>query len=56
MDFQESYLKAFFSFLGITDMQFVRAERLTKGAELRERSIAEATAQVHDAVTQSLAA
>jgi FMN-dependent NADH-azoreductase len=56
MDFQESYLKAFFSFLGIADVRFVRAERLTKGAELREHAIAEARKQVHDAVAQSLSA
>jgi FMN-dependent NADH-azoreductase len=56
MDFQESYLRAFFSFLGIADVQFVRAERLTKGAELREQSLADARGQVHEAVSQSLAA
>jgi FMN-dependent NADH-azoreductase len=56
MDFQESYLRAFFSFLGINDVQFVRAERLTKGAELREQSLAGARSQVHEAVSQSLAA
>ncbi|MBA5688934.1 FMN-dependent NADH-azoreductase [Rugamonas apoptosis] len=54
MDFQESYLKAFFGFLGINDVQFVRAERLTKGTELREHSIAEARATVRDVVTRAL--
>ncbi|MYM89624.1 FMN-dependent NADH-azoreductase [Rugamonas sp. FT82W] len=54
MDFQESYLKAFFGFLGIGDVQFVRAERLTKGAELRELSIGAARAAVRDAVTRAL--
>jgi FMN-dependent NADH-azoreductase len=56
MDFQESYLKAFFGFLGITDVQFVRAERLTKGAEVRAQSIAEATALVPGVVARALAA
>ncbi|MCE4557974.1 FMN-dependent NADH-azoreductase [Roseateles cellulosilyticus] len=56
MDFQESYLTAFFGFLGITDVQFVRAERLSKGAEAREQSLAEATALVPDLVARTLAA
>ena len=56
MDFQESYLKAFFGFLGITDVQFVRAERLTKGAEAREQSIAEVTALVPGVLAHALAA
>jgi FMN-dependent NADH-azoreductase len=54
MDFQESYLKAFFGFLGINDVEFVRAERLTKGPELRERAIAEARATVRDVVMRAL--
>ena len=56
MDFQESYLKVFFGFLGITDVQFVRAERLSKGAEMREQSIAEATTRVPAVVAHALAA
>jgi FMN-dependent NADH-azoreductase len=55
MDFQESYLKAFFGFLGINDVQVVRAERLTKGPELREQSLAEASAAVAAVVTVVLA-
>jgi len=55
MDFQESYLQAFFGFLGINDVQFVRAERLTKGAELRAQSLAEATARVPEVVARALA-
>ncbi|XHS79222.1 FMN-dependent NADH-azoreductase [Burkholderiaceae bacterium UC74_6] len=55
MDFQESYLRAFFGFLGITDVHVVRAERLTKGAELREQSLAEASAAVAALVATSLA-
>jgi FMN-dependent NADH-azoreductase len=39
MDHQESYLKAFFGFLGIRRVSFVRAELLTKGAELRSQSM-----------------
>lgn len=46
MDFQESYLKAFFGFLGITDVRFVRAERLSNGAEARSESLQAARAAV----------
>ena len=56
MDFQESYLKVFFSFLGITDVQFVRAELLSRGPDLRERSLADAHARVRDVVAQTLGA
>jgi FMN-dependent NADH-azoreductase len=52
MDFQESYLTAFFKFLGLNDVRFVRAEQLTKGPELRERSLADARGQIHSAVMQ----
>ncbi len=55
MDFQESYLTAFFGFLGITDVQFVRAERLSKGAEAREQALADATALVPALITRALA-
>ena len=53
MDFQEAYLKAFFGFLGIHHVDIVRAERLTKGAELREASIAAAHGTVHAAVAHA---
>ncbi len=56
MDFQESYLRAFFGFLGISDVQVVRAERLTKGAEARAQSLAEAAATVPAIVANVLAA
>lgn len=46
MDFQEAYLKAMFGFLGITDVHFLRAEQLSKGAELRDLSIRAAHAAV----------
>jgi FMN-dependent NADH-azoreductase len=46
MDFQETYLKAMFGFLGITDVKFLRAEQLNKGSELRDSSIRAAHADV----------
>ena len=39
MDFQESYLRAVFAFLGVTDVQMVRAEGLNLGAEQRQAAI-----------------
>jgi FMN-dependent NADH-azoreductase len=54
MDFQESYLQAFFGFLGIADVRFVRAERLTKGGEIRDRAIGAARETVREVVTHTL--
>ena len=56
MDYQEAYLKAVFGFLGITDVKFVRAERLTRGGEIRSQSMKDAQASVQSAVKQSHAA
>ena len=46
MDFQEAYLRTMFGFLGITDVQFVRAERLSKGSEARDAAMQAAHAAV----------
>jgi FMN-dependent NADH-azoreductase len=46
MDHQESYLRAVFGFLGITDVTFVRAEGVALGVEQREKAIAEAKGEV----------
>src|SRR3984885_11289051 len=42
-DHQETYLQAFFGFLGITDITFVRAEGVAMGDEARQRAIQAAT-------------
>jgi FMN-dependent NADH-azoreductase len=47
MDFQESYLRAVFGFLGITEIEIVRAEGLNLGADAKAASIAAAHAAVH---------
>jgi FMN-dependent NADH-azoreductase len=44
MDFQETYLKAVFGFLGVTDVRIVRAEGLAIGPQQREAAIAGALA------------
>ena len=48
MDFQETYLKAFFGFLGISEVQFVRAEGASKGQLARDKGVALARASVAD--------
>ena len=42
MDHQESYLKAVLGFLGVTDIEFVRAEGLNISADRKQYAIAEA--------------
>ncbi|MBT2341145.1 MULTISPECIES: FMN-dependent NADH-azoreductase [Pseudomonas] len=42
----EEYLKVMFGFLGITDIEFVRAEGLAKGDEMRAKGMNEAKAQI----------
>lgn len=56
VDFQEAYLKAVFGFLGITDVQFVRAEGLAMGPDARTQAMAAAHATMRDVVSQAVAA
>ena len=46
MDHQESYLRTVLGFLGVTDVEFVRAEKLGFGPEVRAQSIADARAAI----------
>ncbi|KAF1018556.1 MAG: FMN-dependent NADH-azoreductase 1 [Paracidovorax wautersii] len=46
LDHQETYLRGFFGFLGITDITFVRAEGLSISPELRAAAIDAASAEV----------
>jgi FMN-dependent NADH-azoreductase len=50
MDYQEDYLKAMFGFLGITNVRFVRAEQLSKGADARSQAMEAAQAAVSGVV------
>ena len=43
---QESLLKAFFSLIGIPDVEIVRASRIGFGPEMRDNAIAEAKAKI----------
>ena len=49
-DTQVPYLKTVFSFLGMTDVQFVYAEGLAMGAEAEQRALASARSQIDEAV------
>lgn len=46
MDSQESHLRTLLGFMGITDVSFVRAEKLGFGPEARDQAISEAKAEL----------
>jgi len=46
LDHQESYLRALFGFLGITDVSVLRAEGVAFGPEARDQAVADAIAQL----------
>ena len=45
-DFQEAYLRHVFGFIGITDIEFVRAEGIGLGPEQRTKAVSEAHAEI----------
>ena len=45
-DFQETYLRAIFGYVGITDIQFVHAQPMDIGPEIRKAALANALEQV----------
>lgn len=49
-DSQVPYLKTIFTFLGMTDVQFVYAESLAMGPEAEQKSLASAQAQIEEAL------
>jgi len=46
MDFQETYLRAVFGFLGVTDIEFVRAEGVNLGEDNKVESLKSAHASI----------
>ena len=56
MDHQEAYLRAVFGFFGVADIEIIRAEGVSLGAEARERSMEQALAQAHDVAQEEVAA
>lgn len=55
-DFQEPYLRAFFAFLGVTDVEVVRAEGLALGPAPRQRALDEAAGRVAALATDAAGA
>ena len=55
MDSQEPHLRTMLGFIGITDVTFVRAEKLAFGPEHREQAIHAARLEIEEALTQPLA-
>jgi FMN-dependent NADH-azoreductase len=43
---QETYLRDFFGFIGIKDLEFIRAEKIGFGPEVREQAIADAKEEI----------
>ncbi|PVE21583.1 FMN-dependent NADH-azoreductase [Microvirga sp. KLBC 81] len=56
MDSQEPHLRTMLGFIGITDISFVRAERLAFGPEIRDQAIDGARAELEHLAGTALAA
>ncbi len=54
LDFQEAYIKAAFGFMGISDVQFVRAENMSRGTEASAKSMAGAREEIDNIVRLAL--
>ena len=48
LEHQESYLRAVFAFLGVTDIRFVRAEGIALGEDQKERSLRDAERAIEE--------
>jgi FMN-dependent NADH-azoreductase len=49
-DTQVPYLKTFFGFIGLTDVQFIYAEGLAMGPEAEQKALASAQSQIEEAL------
>jgi FMN-dependent NADH-azoreductase len=54
LDFQEPYIRILLSFMGLTDVTFVHAEKIGLGSDARGASIGEAKGKIALAVAQPL--
>lgn len=50
MDFQERFLRSFLAFLGVTHVEYVRAEGASKGEEVKQREISRALASISQVI------
>jgi FMN-dependent NADH-azoreductase len=55
IDFQEPYLRTLLGFIGLSDVTFIRAEKIGFGPDAREAALAAAKARIAAAAEQSLA-
>ena len=53
MDHQESYLRTVFGFLGITEVEFIRAERLNMGDAPRQQAMRAASAAIRGELAEA---
>lgn len=53
MDFQEPYLRTLLGFVGITDVTFIRAEKIGSGPEARELAVGTAKSRIREVVKGS---
>lgn len=53
LDFQENYLRAVLGFIGITDVEFVRAEGVNMGADHKVKAIASAHNSIGTLITKA---
>lgn len=53
MDFQEPYLRAAFAFIGIDEIEFVRAEGIAIGEEQKVAALQAARSSIHTLVAQA---
>jgi FMN-dependent NADH-azoreductase len=53
LDHQESYLKTVFGFIGITDIQFVRAEGVAMGEEVKAQALGAADVSIKAIVAEA---
>jgi FMN-dependent NADH-azoreductase len=56
VDFQEPYLRHLLGFIGVSDVRFVHAERISLGPEARDAAIAHARSQIAAITAEPLAA
>lgn len=56
VDFQEPYLKHLLAFIGITDVDFIRAESIGLGADARDQALAAARVDIVESIDRIAAA
>jgi FMN-dependent NADH-azoreductase len=55
IDFQEPYLRHLLGFMGLTDIDFIHAEKIGFGSDAREAALSAAKGKIRAVVTETLA-